>query len=247
MTRVDGLAVVRNGNVRIKQHRSIKYLHDLSVLLKNEILFFLLRLLHVLRHNFKSCHFLLWDIFFKLFFGHSKFLNIDFNLFHINIFSLGIELFFFFFFNYFLIDLSFGLTLYFLIIFDFHSLTIDFWRKFFDCLHFNFRAILFLLFRRLLFQTFYFTSAFFTIENVKDSIVAMFRIKRTENLPNKCQYLIETIATSQRLLRRLSEKEWLSSYKSGLDRGFFDFIFWGKAQINLVLEGCWQHIIFTRM
>lgn len=54
VTRVNRLFVVGNRDVGVEENRSVEFMDDLSILLKNWVLFFLFSLLHIFRSNFQS-------------------------------------------------------------------------------------------------------------------------------------------------------------------------------------------------
>lgn len=190
MSWVDGLTVVWNGNVWIKDDRSFYFFHYFPIFFKHVVFFFFLSLLHILWHNFQASHLLFSYFLLKSLFFNAKLLQIHLYFLDLYFFSLRIKFFLLLFLNNFFLNLSFGFVSNFLKILDFQSLTIDFRWKFFDCLHFNFGTIDLIFLWWLLFNAFKFTTTLFTVKYIQNSIVAVLCFKRTEYLAHECQCLV---------------------------------------------------------
>jgi hypothetical protein len=111
-------------------------------------------------------------------------------------------------------------------------------RLFFYSFCVNFRRVYGLCLWGLLLEAFELSPAPLAVKEVKDTVIAVLELKGAEELTDKCESLVGTIAAEQILLFGLREEERLTAQVSGIDGGLGDCLPVGEAQVDLMFEGC---------
>lgn len=233
MPGVDRIFVVVNGEVRVEKNRAIQVTHDLPVLLKNGVFFFLFSLLHVFRYYLKALH-LLPQLLFQRFLS----LFVLFHLLHLTLITLIFKILLLLLLNDFLLDISPGLASDLLKLFNFDTLTLDFKGLLPNNPHIELYRLYFLIFPALLFETSELTLAFLAEEDIEHSIVAMLSLEWAEYLTEKCKGMIWTVRTCQELLGRRQNEEWPSGEECCFNGRVLEWLGRGKTQVDLFSEGC---------